>query len=367
MTWLIASMGTSPAVLTEAIWYLEHVKQQEIDGFTCVGTQASRVEAEAQLFAPDGALARLRAHLGKPSEWLTVGHGFTWESDPLGTEDSRDLAAARSMDRACRHALREAQEQGDGPVVACISGGRKTMSSSLQQAMTLLARPQDWAFHVLLDVPPDQDERAVQVSGFAFPGDPRAPQHAQVGIDAFEIPIVRLRDFAMGHRLANMLDEDLIQALQRAVDQATAVPRLFLDLATRRLSVAWGAELPQVSGDPLSVQQALMLAAWIEAGEPRTRQQVTAPMEEIIDRIRKARIIGAGEQEVLLEVVDHWVDTDSRTFGPIQHELNARILGLHPALERFTIKSRWGKRGPLGFSDEVYPARLIANTLPARP
>ena len=363
MTWLIATMGTSPAVLTEAIWHLECQKEQEIDGFTCVGTLASRAEAEAQLFAADGALARLRGHLDKPAEWLTAGHGYSWESDPLGAEDSRDLEAARAMDRACRHAVREAQEQGDGPVVACISGGRKTMSSSLQQAMTLLARPQDWAFHVLLRVPEGQDEWAVQKSGFAFPGDPRVPQFAQVGVDAFEIPIVRLRDFAMGHNLTNMLDEDLIQSLQRAVDQATAVPRLFLDLATRRRSVAWGAELPQPAGDPLSVQQSLMLAAWIAAGEKRKRLDAVAPMEEIIVRMRRARLISSGEEEDLLEVVDHWLDPESGTFGPIQHELNARILGLHPALERFTIKSRWGKRGPLGFSDEVYAGRLIGNAL----
>ncbi len=360
MTWLIASMGTSPAVLTEALWYLERQKGLEVERFTCVGTQASRDEAEAKLFAADGALARLRAHLGKPADWLTAGQGYAWQSEPLEAQDNRDLEEARAMDRACRRAVREAQEQGDGPVVACISGGRKTMSSSLQQAMTLLARPQDWAFHVLLRVPEAEDELAVQKSGFAFPGDPTVPQHAEVGVDAFEIPIVRLRDFAMGHKLPDLLEEDLIQALQRAVDQATAIPRLSLDLATRRLSLAWGEETPQPIGDPLSAHQSLMLATWIWAGEPRRRQEAVEPMEEILDRLKKTRLIGETEEEKLSEAMDRWLQADSKTFGPIQTELNARILGLHPALERFAIKSRWGKSGPLGFSNEVYASRLIA-------
>ncbi len=360
MTWLIASMGTSPAVLTEAIWYLEHQKGLEVDRFTCVGTQASRDEAEAKLFAPDGALARLRTCLDKPADWLTAGQGYAWEGEPLEAIDNRDLEEARAMDRACRRAVREAQEKGDGPVVACISGGRKTMSSSLQQAMTLLARPQDWAFHVLLRVPEGQDEFAVQKSGFAFPGDPIAPQYPQVGVDAFEIPIVRLLDFAMGHKLDNLLKEDLIQALQRVVDQATTIPRLGLEFATRRLFVAWGEEASHPVGDPLSVHQALMLATWIQAGEPRRRQEAVDPMEEIIERMKQARLIGVTEEEELSEAIDRWLKADSKTFGPIQTGLNARILGLHPALERFTLKSRWGKSGPLGFSDEVYSKGLIA-------
>ena len=363
MTWLITSMGTSPAVLTEAIWYLEHEKGLEVDRFTCIGTQASRTEAEAKLFAPEGALARLRAHLGKPGTWLTEGEGYTWATETLENSDSRDLAEARAMDRACRRAVRDAQDQGEGPVVACISGGRKTMSSSLQVAMTLLARPQDWAFHVLLRVPEGVDELAVQRSGFAFPGDPCVPQFAQVGVDAFEIPTVRLRDFA-GRKLPDEIGEGLIESLQMAVDQATETRRLHLDVATRQLSLAWGDGAPQILGEPLSIQQNLMLATWISAGEPRRRQEVVGPLEDLLLRMRQCDIISPIEEEDLTKVADLWMGTDSPTFGPIQTGLNNRILALRSGMECFTIKSRWGKGKPLGFDDRVYESSLVSLGFP---
>ncbi|OQA30229.1 MAG: CRISPR-associated protein (Cas_NE0113) [Acidobacteria bacterium ADurb.Bin340] len=359
MAWLISSLGTSPAVLSEALWFLERRKGLEVDRLTCIGTQASRQAAEQQLFAAGGALDRLRLHLGKPPEWLTEGHGYAWETEPLNATDNRDLEEARAMDRACRRAVREAQEQGDGPVVACISGGRKTMSSSLQQAMTLLARPEDWAFHVLLRVPEGQEEQKIQQSGFAFPGDPHAPQASGVEVDAFEIPLVRLRDLALGYQVPELLDEGVIQALQRAVNQASAKPRLRLNLRSQRLELAWGNEAFRPAGEALTLQQALMLGMWIVAGAAKRKDEFANEPEQVIERLSAHGIIDRGhDQDTLLEVVDAWLEGD-KTFGPMKTELNRRILGLHPALERFTLKSRWGKGGPIGFADEVYQDSLI--------
>ena len=191
MTWLIASMGTSPSILTEALWYLETEKHLAVDRLTCVGTRDSKAEAEARLFSPGGPLDRLRSCLGKPADWLTEFRGFSWELEALQARDNRDLEEALSMDRAFRRAIRTAQEseEHEGPVIACITGGRKTMSSSLLQAMTLLARGEDWAFHVLLDTPADIGEQSVVRSDFGFPGDPAHPEFAMVGVDAFEVPL----------------------------------------------------------------------------------------------------------------------------------------------------------------------------------
>ena len=79
MTWLIASMGNSPSVLTEAIWYLEVQKDTPVDRLTCVGTQASKVEAERVLLAPGGSLERLRRHFRKDEDWPEID----WEMEPL--------------------------------------------------------------------------------------------------------------------------------------------------------------------------------------------------------------------------------------------------------------------------------------------
>lgn len=372
MAWLVSTMGTSPAVLTEAIWYLERVEGLEVDRVTCIGTEASKAKALEQILAPGGPLDRLRRTLGKPPDWLSPEGALAWADEPLQASDNRNRAQALAMDRACREVIRTAQEQGDGPVIACISGGRKTMSSSLQQAMTLLARPDDWAFHVLLQPDPDlaQEARTVLESGACgFPDDPAHPHLiGKVRLDVFEIPIVRLRDLALGTGTKRLLEEDFIASLQRSVDEATAIPRLCLDLRTGRLDLAWGDDRTRDASVILSDHQRLLLAGWIQAGGPISRSAMAPAMEEIIVSLRASRIISDDEEEKLLEVVDAWVEPESKTIGPIQHELNDLIVNLHPALERFTIKSRWGRKpkagqphaGCFGFAEEVYAQGLIS-------
>ncbi|BDU68706.1 hypothetical protein GETHOR_08070 [Geothrix oryzae] len=372
MAWLVATMGTSPAVLTEAIWYLEQVEGLEVDRVTCIGTEASKTTAVAQIFTSEGPLDRLRRALDKPAEWLGAEGTLVWADEPLRASDNRNRAQALALDRACREVIRVAQEQGDGPVIACISGGRKTMSSSLQQAMTLLARPEDWAFHVLLQPDPDlpQEARKVLESGaYGFPDDPAHPHLVgKVRLDVFEIPIVRLRDFALGAGTRRLLEEDFITSLQRSVDEATAIPRLCLDLKTSRLELAWGDDQARDASTVLSDHQSLLLAGWIQAGGPIPRSSMAPAMEEVIVRLRDSGIIGIDEEEKLLGVVDAWVEPESKTIGPIQHELNDLIVNLHPALERFTIKSRWGRKpkagqpqaGCFGFAEDVYAQGLIS-------
>ena len=79
MTWLIASLGTSPSVLTEAIWHLEVEKQIPVDRLTCVGTRSSWQKAQRELFQPGGAFERLRVHLGKPA--FEQYGGGVWDYD----------------------------------------------------------------------------------------------------------------------------------------------------------------------------------------------------------------------------------------------------------------------------------------------
>lgn len=371
MTWLIASLGTSPSVLTEALWYLETQKDLTVDRMTCVGTQASLQQAERMgLLAPGGALDRLRRHLGerhgKPSDWLTLGHGLELAIEEV--PDNRDLAEAKAMDATFRRVIREAQasDQHEGPVIACISGGRKSMSSSLQQAMALLARREDWAFHVLLNLPPGVDETEVFRSGFAFPGDPLHPAYAEVQVDAFEVPLVRLREFAetKGIRLA---DEALVEKLQMAVDDSRALPRLTLHLPT----LALRDEARPGWEQRLGAQQAILLAGFQMAGRPATLDEAEPHLRKVI---QLWRTLGIGQSTQLFpalfkdleEAIERWIDPRFNdqgqvinTFAPQVTNLKNALLEAHPAYHLFALRASGRRDGRRGFDPRVYQDRLL--------
>jgi CRISPR-associated protein (TIGR02584 family) len=354
MTWLIASLGTSPSVLTEAVWYLETQKELTIDHLTCVGTQESWDKASKELFVPGGAFDRLRAYLGKPAAWMTEGHGFT--KVIAEARDNRDLAEAKAMDQAFRQVVRETQEdeEHDGPVIACISGGRKTMSSSLQQAMTLLARGEDWAFHVLLNLPDGINEADVIKSGFGFPGDPAYPTFANVGVDAFEVPLVRLREFAAANKI-DLADEALVQHLQKAVDEAQVPPRLTLELRHLRLK-----DIDRPERDlRLPPQQALLLAAFILAGSPVTIQEAKVHLQEVLNHWQVMKVQEDSQAfqanfDDLSESVKWWVSGGGDPLlAPQLSKLKALLVKADPSYHIFAIRAH-DRKGVKGFAELVY-------------
>ena len=339
-------MGTSPSILTEALWFLEKQKHRAIHRVICVGTQASRDEAEAQIFASGGAMERLRKFLGKPPEWLTPGNGFNWESEP--TKDSRDLAQAKAMDKRFRKAVLEAQKEsealGEGEVIACISGGRKTMSSSLHQAMILLARPQDWAFHVLLNLPDGFDERTVtkvdkDKTSFGFPGDPKFPNLSSVGVDGFELSLVRLRQFALSYGL-DLNKSGLIEGIQKGVDEATVYPKLTIDISTLYAQISRGS----TNSIPfrLSPQSMVLLAAWCLGNQPMRRQDAGPVFTRVINMCNNLPGRIPFDISEMQKTINFWLNIDggADAFDPIKSRLAEQLKEIDPGCYIFGLNAK---------------------------
>lgn len=365
---LISSMGTSPAVLTEAIWWLEQERDLRVTGLTCVGTSTSQAEAESQLFAPKGALERLRQTLGKDPSWLGPEY-VTWEAEPLESTDNRNRDEALAMDRAFRRAILNAQEGKAEAVVACISGGRKTMSSCLQQAMTLLARPRDWAFHILLRLPDGLPEGEVIKSQWAFPMDDRHPRTAEIHLDGIEVPLVRLRSVAQRAK-QNLGDFGVVEALQRALADLADLPELVLDLETLHLHKIQRGERFDLG--KLSPKDALIMGAYIRAGRPLRRFEARPFARHILDRWSalerySSKAIPAGEEE-MVEIwdglfSDRPIDDEgfrqakSKLYRKLHDWLKDNETDSHFKLEPRDMNAKAPRR--IGFSATVYENRRI--------
>ncbi len=366
---LISSMGTSPAVLTEALWWLDQTCGLEVTGLTCVGTSTSRAEAERQLFAPEGALDRLRLALDKDPSWLGPRH-VTWEAEPLESTDNRNRDEAVAMDRAFRKAILKAQDGQAEAVVACISGGRKTMSSCLQQAMTLLARPKDWAFHILLRLPEDLPEGEVIQSKWAFPGDDRHPRSTDIQLDGIEVPLVRLRSVAQRAKVA-LDDFGVVDILGAALADLAGLPELVLDLETLHLHKLQRGERYDLG--KLAPKDALILGAYIRAGRPLLRSEARPFARHILERwsaldLYSTREVSGSEEELegTWDALFNNRAINEDEFAQAKSKLHRKLAGwlMDPeTVSHFKLEPREGRRaqGPraIGFSAAVYEGRKI--------
>jgi CRISPR-associated protein (TIGR02584 family) len=224
-------LGQSPAVLAELLWWLDRVERTPIAGIE-VWCTASAVEPLSTLLdqpvwtAFQHATQRLprREPLGSPPN---CDHGFRvhlFEADGEPLQDVRSEHDAQAVNallhdrlRALRGRLRDRT-----PIVACIAGGRKSVSAALQTAFTMQARPMDRLVHVLLHRDLEAYLRG-QPDGrdFLFPTEDWAARSG-VPVDeqvlVHDLPVPRLRSLVptqLERALAELDWVDVWPALQR--------------------------------------------------------------------------------------------------------------------------------------------------------
>jgi hypothetical protein len=310
-------------------------------------------------------LARLRKRLKQPKEWPDV----RWLEAGLSSEDVRTEAETLTLDARFRKAILEGQNCDT--VAACISGGRKSMSGVLQQAMLLLARPQDFAFHVLLDPQaPDLKEFSAGGTGFAFPGDPIWERSRDMSILGVRVPLVRLRDLAQRWDL-DFSQPGLVEALQTSVDSLSQWPVLELNLTTRDLWLLEGEGRRRLLR--LSLRKALVWGAWMEAGEPVRLSAMRKGFERILPRLS----FRDGDQRAeICTWVDEWSPLDHSgptpdrraSFDQLVSNLNQELEGQigHPQTALlFKLSSPRKQKGraesdrPLAFDSRAYDLNLL--------
>ena len=165
-TILLATVGTSPAVLTETVWALSHPAkkgEEDIvpDEVVVVTTKKGKDLVLKTLFGQDGAWRRMVAALkkeGKPVDGrLVFGEGSVKILSDRRMAPLDDIRTTEDNEAAADFLLREVESwaKHDTRILASIAGGRKTMGSLLLSCMILRARTQDRVLHVLVNEPFD--------------------------------------------------------------------------------------------------------------------------------------------------------------------------------------------------------------------
>ncbi len=150
---LVATLGTTPQVLTEAFYYYRRhlgIEITEIEVFT---TTRGAEALEQTVLATGKAFDRLCRHLkirrssvrfDPSSVHVLTGAGGRAIDDVRSSEDAAKVADDMLAE------LRVICRDSDRTVYALIAGGRKVMGLFLHATMQLVGRPHDKLFHVLV-------------------------------------------------------------------------------------------------------------------------------------------------------------------------------------------------------------------------
>ena len=239
---LVAGMGTSSAVLTNAVWALAHQKMPILpDEIVVFITKNGKTLLKKELF--DGGvwadMLKCLAREGVDVEGKLMFGETSIRSipDAKGNEID-DLRTGEDNLRAADFMLaqlRQYTEDSGLELHVSIAGGRKTMSALLFSCMTLLGREDDKVYHVLL---PSEFEGGTEPV-FYFPKKGtkyksritgKTYQGAKMQGELFEVPFVRMRGWYQDKfKTIPPNYRTLISRVQEVAPPAVAYPEIEID------------------------------------------------------------------------------------------------------------------------------------------
>lgn len=247
-TVLCCVVGMSPAVITETVWALAHLKKPVVlDEIVALTTVRGRKGIQEQLFSSTGGVecgwGRLVADLAK--EGVSVGgklrFGMSHDcvrlfSDPSGNSDLEDITTTSENAAAADFMLKVLREFTENPntqLYASIAGGRKTMSALMLSCMSLLGRDQDHVLHVLVNEPFDKPV----APPFLFPGScdrhelsGRTYKSSEAKLDLIDLPFVKMRGWYQDKfKTVPPSYSDLVFGIQKSAPPAVNHPLLTFD------------------------------------------------------------------------------------------------------------------------------------------
>lgn len=206
-TVLIALTGMSPAILSETVWGLAHLRDAIIPNeVVAVTTRPGRYILIEKLLA-NGAWDHMKELIGSEGHKVKAALQFGEAQSHIrllpaadGSKDLDDIVSPESSAAAADHIMKTLREYTENPetrVIVSIAGGRKTLSALMMSCISLLGREQDQVCHVLVNEPYDNPRMNPT---FLFP-DPKSTHEldgkmykaCRAEIQLIDIPYVRMR------------------------------------------------------------------------------------------------------------------------------------------------------------------------------
>lgn len=204
---LIATIGSSPAVLTEAIYALYHKGLWPVKEIVIVTTSHGASHIKNGLYGENKVWVKLCDEL--KIDHYSIRIPLIDEIRGVVGKDGKELEDIRNSedDRTTAEYIQKVVKQYTSDkgkrVFGLLSGGRKTMGSHLMSAMQIFGRRDDKLIHLLVSEPFER------IKDFYFPSNETYSISVRTGngfhsqqfngkdakIDLIDIPFIRLRPF----------------------------------------------------------------------------------------------------------------------------------------------------------------------------
>jgi len=234
---LLAVSGSTPQVITEALYCLRVERNVPISRVVVITTKVGRGKIlEKLLDRRYGHFWQFLKDYGISEKELVFSEDNVFVPEKKSGEPIEDIFGPGENELLCSLIVEKVREftEDDATVVhASIAGGRKTMSSYLALAMGLFGREQDRLYHVLVSPPEFEfhDE-------FFYP--PPKPLEIKrktewkkevintdlARVTLIDVPFVRLRKFV--GRKKGTLDK-IVSEIQTLLDRSAPLPEVSVD------------------------------------------------------------------------------------------------------------------------------------------
>lgn len=281
---LIATIGSSPAVLTEALFALHQKKMWPVTEIDIVTTSHGAEKIRETLFGKKRVWINLCEEMGIDPFSIAFPRvpdiRGVKKSDETELEDIRNSSDDKIMASRIQEIVRKHTQNPDKRVFGLLSGGRKTMSSHLMSAMQLFSRWDDQLFHILVSEPfevlPEffyPTKKSVVISRKSITGYVIGEYDARDAvIDLIDIPFIRLRSYLETEMdYSKSYDELIAEADEKLLSQlAYPVFGLHIHLNGSESKVTINGEEHRLSLEPRQLSMlALFVYMNIKNGKPR--------------------------------------------------------------------------------------------------
>ena len=236
---LVASIGISPAVLTEAFYVLFKERNLLPEKITILTTGTGRNIIDKELFHPGhGKMGALMHELRIPMDRYPAIQVIVPELNGQAIMDIRNKEEDEIFASKLIEVMRSLTKDGTVPVYGLLSGGRKTMSAHMHSVFQLMGRQEDRLIHVLVDP-------LYEVKDFYFPGDylvtdadGNKRNARDATLELVESPFIALRNLIRPPLdFTRPFSELVLSARKRLKGNQHAVTSLYVNLSERRIFI----------------------------------------------------------------------------------------------------------------------------------
>ena len=220
----VAVMGTSPAVLSECLYYYyspHYGINRQFSDIKVITTTKGRDLLVKSMFT-DGVLVQLEAALGMKSGQIpfTISDIMVIENETTG-EEIQDLLTSEENEAASNmisNWIKHYTDTDGVRLTATVAGGRKTQSAIMALAFQLYGRTDDELIHIIAP-----DERMMDREWF-FPSEPADPTQF---LSVSDVPVLRVGRYLS--RNLNQSTESMVREIQESLYAARPIERIEIE------------------------------------------------------------------------------------------------------------------------------------------